>query len=429
MNDNKCLTYTLYEYGKLQSLPKENSYIREFKNFLDEVWINYKDTVKLWHEDLSEDNFDTDIRKHQQFLFFDDRDNFKSKNYVGYIKFKDSEFNLYPKICKDKNGKQAADILLKWLMYSDMYNFPHYKTGLASFDCDDLFECLIYLYAKYTYELFSTTLFQHYEEIQEETNFLKGKLNFTEYAKNIATGKSHKFYCTYDSFEFNNKFNQIVKYVTKRLLSISKKNQELLNKILFLLDEVDDVLCTYEDCKKVYINRFMEDFVTVLDYCKLFLQNCITFNQSGIFETFAFLLRTEILFEDYISNLAKEVLTEYQVKIQRTCSLDNEKQYHIRPDILIYENSKKENLIKIVDVKYKDVKSRDISYSDIYQCMAYAKKLKCNDVTLIYPKTSNEEFQNNNKSIKIDDIEIKLRFIDCCSNEDSIGIRELLGLD
>lgn len=57
------------------------------------------------------------------------------------------------------------------------------------------------------------------------------------------------------------------------------------------------------------------------------------------------------------------------------------------------------------------------------------KKLKCNDVTLIYPKTSNEEFQNNNKSIKIDDIEIKLRFIDCCSNEDSIGIRELLGLD
>lgn len=427
MSDNK--TYNLYEYDKLQSLPTENFNISEFKNFLNDVWINYKDTVSFWRDNLSEDITDFDIKSRQQFLYIDDRGKFKARNYVGYIKFQEYEFNLYPKICKDKDRQQITDIILKWLQYSNLYNFPHYESSLGFHECEDLFECLIYLYARYTSELFDSSIYQHYEEIIEETPFLKGKLNFTEYANNILTGKPHKFYCTYDSFEFNNKFNQIVKYVTKMLLSVSTKNKEMLNKILFILDEVDDVICTYDDCKKVYINRFMEDFVTVLDFCKLFLQNCITFNKNGEFDTFAFLLRTEVLFEDYISNLTKETIKEYTIKPQNISSLDDNDKYHIRPDILVYEKDESETPIKIIDVKYKDIKTySDISYSDIYQCIAYATKLDCKDVTLLYPKTCDCEFQANNEAIKVQDIEIKFRFIDCCSKNNSIEIQKLLSL-
>lgn len=407
----------LYEYGSLKPLPKEDFDVNAFKDFLDGMWTEYKESVKNWRDELSEDDTDKDIKKRQQFLYFDDRGNFKSKNYVGYIKFQGYEFNLYPKVCKGIEKKETNDMLIEWLEYSDVYNFPRYKTSLEGNGCKNIFECLIYIFAKYTRELFSTSLFQHYEEVSEETNFLKGKLNFNEYTKNIALGRMHKFHCTYDSFKFNNKFNQIVKYVTRMLFEISKSNKCLLSEILFILDDVDDVVCTYEDCKQVYINRFMEDFVIVLNYCKWFLQNSIAFNQTGGFESFAFLLRTEVLFEDYVSNLTKEKLKDYKVELQNKCSLDKDEHFLIKPDILLYFNDE-ENLAKIIDVKYKDVQSYEaVASSDIYQCLTYATKLKCNDVTLIYPKTSDCEFQNNKASINVEDIEIKFRFIECCSSE------------
>lgn len=87
------------------------------------------------------------------------------------------------------------------------------------------------------------------------------------------------FHCSFDSFELNNKFNQIVKYVSKRLLEVTSNdyNKRLLNDIICALNDVDDVNCSLEDCNQVYINRFMEDFVIVLEYCKLFLSHCISF--------------------------------------------------------------------------------------------------------------------------------------------------------
>ena len=423
----------LYEYSNLQKLPADFQ-LYDFKTFLNNVWQKYKDEKpKFWRESENDDNSDIDICRTQQFLFFEE-DKIKSKNYVGYIKYGNTEFNLYPKFCRGKNKDYISKMLILWLSYSNNTIFPKIEnSSLNDIKCDSFFECLIYLFAKYTSELLSVSIYQHYEEISEETNFLKGRLNFSDYIKNIVNGKAHKFYCTYDSFEINNKFNQIVKYVSKCLFEISKNDdsKNLLSDIIFNLDAVDDVICTYNDCNSVYINRFMEDFNIVLDYCKLFLQNSITFNESGDFNNFAFLLRTETLFEDFISNATKEILEGFKVvKTQVSFPLDNDKKYYIRPDILIYTKENSNNLTKIADVKYKEIKSRqDISYSDIYQCMAYAKKLKCNDVTLIYPKSLNYDFQNNNESIEIEDINIKLRFIDCCSQEDFIKIKDLFDFE
>ena len=268
--------------------------------------------------------------------------------------------------------------------------------------------------------MLSISIYQHYEEISEETNFLKGKLNFNEYIKNCASGKSHKFHCTYDSFEVNNKFNQIIKYVSKCLYEISnsEENKNYLIDILHALDEVDDVICTYNDCESVYINRFMGNFNTVLDYCKLFLANSITFNESGEFDNFAFLIRTEVLFEDFISNLSKEKFNNIQAQSQRKLDINN--RFHYRPDLIKGEGENK----KIIDIKYKDITNlNQISYADIYQCITYAIKENCNDVTLLYPEFNNEKNKKKSlEAIEIDvrgkekNIKISFKFIDCCSN-------------
>jgi len=439
-----------FEYQKpMPDLPngmKGNQEIKEgFKTFLDEVWKKYKEEMpeKYWQDENIEN--DEDIERKQPFLYFDS-DKFKPKNYIGFIKYKDFSFNIYPKICEDeykkakiaydnetdkdtkkelkeklvKTKEQINQMLLLWLQYSDNTILPKIETGLDEISDYDFMEFLIFLFAKYTSDLLAVSIYQHYEEISEETSFLKGKLNFNEYIKNCAMGKAHKFHCTYDSFEVNNKFNQIIKYVSKQLLNITDKsdNQNYLNDILFKLDEADDVVCTYSDCEKVYINRFMGEFNTVLDYCKMFLKNAVMFNEIGDIDSFAFLFRTEVLFEDFISNFAGEKITDYNVFSQEESKLDTQGNFHIRPDLLIKtkDDGKPD---KIIDIKYKKVNSRkDVSNADIYQCVTYAAKLGCNDVTLLYPKF-NDEKELEPAAIKLlngnnTEITLHFAFIECC---------------
>lgn len=415
----------LFEY-KFENLPDglEGYTLKEFKKFLNEVWQKYKDEKpSYWRENLYETEQDEDIKKKQPFLFFDEG-KVKSRNYIGYIKFKDYEFNLYPKIClPNDDNKKINNMLQLWLEYSNNIALPKIETGLEEVKDSNFIEILIYLFAKYTSDLLSISIYQHYEEISEETNFLKGKLNFNEYIKNCACGKSHKFHCTYDSFEVNNKFNQIIKYVAKCLYGISNNNdsKNYLIEILHSLDEVDDVICTYNDCESVYINRFMSDFNTILDYCKLFLSNSITFNKDGEFDNFAFLLRTEVLFEDFISNFAKERFPELNIQAQSQKDLDNDGKFHYRPDLIIGKEKNK----KIIDIKYKNISNlKQISYADIYQCITYAIKENCKDVILLYPDF-NQIKEDFLKSIVInisekDSINISFKFIDCCSNSEKI---------
>ena len=112
----------------------------------------------------------------------------------------------------------------------------------------------------------------------------------------------------------------------------------------------------------------MEDFVIVLEYCKLFLSHCISFNTDGENQSFAFLIRTEALFEDFISNFIKLNYENKDVKIglQTVHNLDKGNYFRIKPDIIIKQNG---IVSKIFDVKYKIIgKTEDISQGDIYQC-------------------------------------------------------------
>ncbi|MCR5260872.1 MAG: hypothetical protein K6C94_03450, partial [Candidatus Gastranaerophilales bacterium] len=76
-----------------------------------------------------------------------------------------------------------------------------------------------------------------------------------------------------------------------------------------------------------------------------------------------------------------------------------------------------DNIIKIIDIKYKIISNhKDISYHDLYQCVTYAKKLNCNDITLVYPKVEIDFLD----AIKIDEININFAFVDSFDTKEGI---------
>lgn len=406
----------LFEY---QNKVDFESSFDSLESFLDEIWSNRE--RNSYYSESEDEKIES-----QRFLQFIHKTNqLKSNNYVGVIHYRDKKINLLPKIFYNTENdystnevNQIQNHILWWLSYCRKIKFPNYQTSLGSTK-SDFFEVLIYLFSKYTRELLNSTIYQQYEEVNRELAFIKGRLNTNEYInQNLSTGKWHKLNCTYDAFVFDNEFNRIIKYVSTLLFNVTsnQENKKNLREILFVLDEVTDIRATAEQCSRISFNPMFGGFETVRDYCLLFLTNSISFNYKNDLKLFAFLLPMEYVFEDFIFGFIDKELENISANSQHSSKyLDEEKQFNLKPDLLL----KTRNKILIADTKYKIVYSdakdpkNGISQNDLYQMLSYAVRFEVDEIILFYPNTISQK-QEEKTDIKIkdalaDDREISIR--------------------
>ena len=396
--------YTTFEYEELklnEGLNKNDSLdLDEFLTFLDGIWKRRDKNSKETDEAINDQN--------QRFYTLLRKDKLKQNNYVGVIQYKGRVFNLLPKICKnfkdeEKRIKKINLNILWWLTYTPKIKFPK---NLSSLDktSSSFLEIMIWLFASYTKEVLSKRFYQQFTELERETSYVKGKLLFNEYVKNYyVRGKWDKLYCQFESYELDNLFNRIIKYVATFLLQFSSVNEtkRLLSEIIFLLDDVELKTVTIEDCYKVKFNYFQDEFESILEYCKLFLSNSSSINLNSNLKLFAFLIPMEQLFEDFIYGfISKELRNELEVKNQESYYLvENNSKYTIRPDLEITYN----DIAIIADTKYKIIYDK-LSNSGIYQMISYGIRRNCQNILLLYPEFNNENKEELNKLEIIDEI-------------------------
>ena len=395
----------LFEYQNKVNIQKS---FEGLEGFLDEIWNNRE---KNSFYSKSEKN----KIESQRFLQFIYKSNeLKSNKYVGVIHYEGNKINLLPKIFfnseKEYSNSEISHIqnhILWWLRYCRKIKFPNYQSSLGSTK-NDFFEVLIYLFSKYTRELLNSSIYQQYQEISRELPFVKGRLNIGQFINdNLSKGKWHKLNCTYDAFVFDNEFNRILKYVTTLLFNVtsSKDNKKNLREILFVLDEVSDERATAEQCSRISFNPMFGEFITVRDYCQLFLTNCISFDYKNELKLFAFLLPMEYVFEDFIYGFIDKELDKVNVKAQRSDKyLDVEKAFNLKPDLWLQTAHKS----LIADTKYKIIYSdeqdpkKGISQNDLYQLLAYAIRFEVDEIILFYPSTIKQN-QEEQTSLRIKD--------------------------
>ncbi len=239
-------------------------------------------------------------------------------------------------------------------------------------------------------------------------SYIKGRLDTNAYInENISTGRWHKLSCTYDDFIVDNKFNRIIKYVTKLLFNETKvhENKKYLREILFLLDEVGDEKSSAEQCMTISFNPMLAEFEMVRDYCILFLSGSISYDYKNDMKLFAFLIPMEYLFEEFVFGFIDKELSGLKAKSQRSDTyLDERQNFNLRPDLYIETPSKS----FIADTKYKIIYSEDsdpkkgITQSDLYQMLSYAVRFKADEIILFYPNTVSQD-QENKTSLIIKD--------------------------
>lgn len=395
----------LFEYQNKETFKGDYTGLGDF---LDEIW-NKRERSLFYGSDDSEK---IEVQRFIQFIHKSKE--IKSNKYVGIIHFEGEKVNLLPKIFYDtKREYDDKDInaiqqhILWYLSYCRKLKFPNFKSSLGSLK-NDFFEILIYLFAKYTRELLSNSIFQQYEEVNREVHNIKGRLDTPTYiAQNLSKAHWHKVSCSYDSFVMDNKFNRIVKYVSKLLFNVSTnfENRKYLREILFILDEVSDENATANDCESIVFNPMYSEFETIRDYCTLFLSNSISIDYKNDLKLFAFLLPMEYLFEDFVFGFINKELKEINVKSQVSSThLDEGKIFGLKPDLCINTPTKD----FIADTKYKIAYSENndpkngISQSDLYQMVAYAIRFEIQDIALLYPSMLKTK-ENGMSTIQIKD--------------------------
>ena len=402
----------LFEFKNLEEIHFEKN---AFRSFLNEIWKS-KISSKLFDYSDLESTYTND--NNQKFISFQEDNYFKSRNYVGVIKYNGHTINLLPKIFyQNEKSYSTEDIqaiqthILWWLSYCRKFKFPNSLIGL-SYLKSDFFEILIYLFAKYTRDLFNASLYQSFEEISDETSFMKGRLNINSYIQNnLSNAKWNTLNCTYDSFEFDNKFNRVVKSVAKLLLinTNNYENKSLLRDIIFILEEVEDTNATFEDCFRININPLFSEMNTVLDYCKLFLKSSVIHYFNNNIKVFAFLLPMEYVFEDFIFGFIDNKFPQLKAKRQESseylASINGENIFKLKHDIFIKIDDEPiiiDTKYKIVypDADYEDVKY-GISQADMYQMVSYAIRRGSKKVIMFYPNTLND-YNDNEKPLEFE---------------------------
>lgn len=340
----------------------------------------------------------------------------KAKNYVGVIETsKGLTLEILPKIFFDYLEQDYDEELLNTKkvflkMLSKLKNSPFINISSAHLKTSNSFPLLEVFIENYILEIkkiISIGVKAQYIQIQENLNFLKGKIVNPLNIKHNHSNKS-KFYCEFDEFSVNMVYNKLIKSTLLKLNIISKSHYNKTNilQLLHHFDSIGESVDFKLDLKKINSkNRLFNNYKLAMSWSEVFLMNKSFTNFSGNSKNTAILFPMERVFEDYIGYLMKTYANGHEIKTQDKSyylvSNHKEKQrFSIRPDIIATNNHSQEQII--IDTKWKLIDESNekfnynISQSDMYQLYAYGKKyslynsFQCEPkLLLIYPSNPN----------------------------------------
>ncbi len=170
---------------------------------------------------------------------------------------------------------------------------------------------------------------------------------------------------------------------------------------MFVLDEVDDRVCTSFDLHNVSINPYFGEYQDIIKLCSNILDQQIYASDTAENAQYCLLLPMEVLFEDYVlAMFEKYFFNDYKIEGQKSdlYLIDIPQAFRMRHDILLTHRKTDKEII--IDTKYKmrkydrsDMKT-GIAQSDMYQMVSYAFKRHCDTVILLYPNVDSELIDN-----------------------------------
>jgi 5-methylcytosine-specific restriction enzyme subunit McrC len=330
----------------------------------------------------------------------------KARQYVGVFRLGDRTVEVLPKMYRSSDTatqkQEAVRNLLYMLEYTNQLSVKQHSLASLSQQDLDWFEILTRLFAMNLLEEWQRGAFRNYQAVSDTLPVLKGKWNLTEQLRRPE--RKHLFAVTFDEFTADNQLNRVLRYVVERLYQLTRNfhNRQMLHELQQWMEEVTLLpKISVEDLRLIPITRLNQRFEPLLNLARLFLENESLQLSSGNFQTFAFALDMNKLFEEFVISFISRHRREILPNHLQDCELlpqsvgavrylaknCNKSVFQLKPDLVMRQNF---DFPLIMDTKYKRLKEGDrklgVSQADFYQMYAYAQRYNCPNVFLIYPQ-------------------------------------------
>lgn len=318
----------------------------------------------------------------------------KAQSYVGVIKYKNIQIEILPKlISENDNNSEILNNLTFMLFYTKKLDIKTSNSAKLAKTSNPFLEVLIREYANSLFDSLKKLTPRNYIREEDNLNYLKGKLKFTENIRYNSINKT-KFYCEYDEFSENFVLNQLFLYVANCLYNISKdsKNKSKLKLIIDYFCDIKLIRFDYYRCEKIKLTRSQQIFEKPFKLAKMFVENSSVDLSKNKFENITILWDMNKLFEEFIYQLIRKKLSYYNTTYQSQKILLKKSKRNTFVDIMV------DNKI-VIDTKYKKFEEfKDVSNSDIFQVTTYCLLHDKKQAVLLYPlykKGQNPDLKDN----------------------------------
>lgn len=439
----------------INSLDKEN--IKFPDKWDSNTIIDFEQFVKKYVR-FADSLFENEDEKEDKSIINIDIDNktFRLSDYCGEIIFNGEIFHIYPftfdKESIDKNSSKAFSLFYANinLYLEEFLNVKFSKVLKTKDDSDDtLLEILITIFVKEIEDKLKNKPLYSYIECHDSLNKLVGRLNVNDYFRNYVNGKKHLLACDYSNFSFNNPINKVLKFTINKLLKIAKNRQNVsrLKRLSVLFDEVDD--SNQKEIENIYrtliFNQLNKDYENLILLSQILI-NGLNYNDTTNVKSnsdrtnFCFLFKMNVLFEkfisarlnDYLKNRFKGNDIKNYPQTRKKKLFKDLNKFPLKPDNVIMD--KDENVLAIIDTKYKRMENFDIrnsSNDDLYQVAVYNLIYKPKIAILMYPLLSKEEnkviggldFKTLNNADSTFESKVAVMSVPLIFSEEEIGTR------
>lgn len=336
-------------------------------------------------------------------------------NYVGIIQLPSGEvLEILPKVSELDTIEDCRTSLFK--MLCQVHQLPFKQSNDATLVAFDrpLIEILIRQFLLTVQQIINRGLRFDYKLIEDDSTYLRGKLNVQQYAQ-FPANRRLLFPVEYDEYSSDRPENRLLHYAVRKVFGWSKDNlhRSHARKLMTLLSDIKPSQDPYADRRQWSTQRLMSHYRPAKPWVDLILDEQTPLSQSGEHSGISMLFPMETLFERYVAKILKDTIPpEFSLRYDREggklARYRDKYLVSLRPDFQIQRNN---ITVSILDTKWKRLELRNssahivknLSRSDLYQLFAYAMKIIPNggNLFLVFPKST--EFTKPMTNIELSD--------------------------
>lgn len=358
--------------------------------------ITCKKGKRHFHKDFTSDIYKSFLSFHERnpnTPFFELIHNgVRFKSYVGAIQVGKTTIEVLPKAGKSGDAKEWQHVLLTMLKTCHLLTAKESGTANLKLRANSVLELYFELFLNEVEALIRLGLIKKYLKKDGQQRSLKGALLFNQHVtKNLV--HKERFYVRHTIYSQDHLLHQLLHEALLVIDSISNDSviADKIGRVKAQFPEVSRIKVDAAVFDRVPLSRKHQPYQKALSIAKLILLNYRPDIKAGRKDLLAIMFDMNMLWEEYVLRTLKKANDgTWKIKGQESQLFWRRKT--IRPDIVLEKN----NIIYVIDTKWKVINSNKPSDADLKQMYVYNHHWKATHSVLLYP-SSGDQINNNGK--------------------------------